>query len=220
MDASDEAFGGVLMQKGIDELFHPVAYFSDTVKPSQKNWTPTTKEAFALVLAVRHWHVYLAGTEFVLHSDHNPLVYLRKQNDPRGKIGRWILEVEEYNYTVKYVPGTKNVKADALSRNKAADVQQPPSFFEEKIYSIFEESEHFNEQLLQGQNADPIIRKAMDLVVNNKRILEGRLKRVQNQLRVENNILTKSGRPVVPPPLRNFVTSHIHGTGHFGTDKT
>ena len=56
---------------------HPVAYFSTAFTKSQRNWVPITKEAFALVLAVRHWHVYLIGTEFTLRSDHNPLVHLR-----------------------------------------------------------------------------------------------------------------------------------------------
>ena len=67
VDASDVAFGGVLIQEGSDSLLHPVAYFSDAVQKSQKDWAPTTKEAFALVLAVRHWHVYLAGMRFILN---------------------------------------------------------------------------------------------------------------------------------------------------------
>ena len=48
VDASDEAFGGVLMQMGLDGIIYPVAYFSDTVQPSQKGWALTTKEAFVL----------------------------------------------------------------------------------------------------------------------------------------------------------------------------
>ena len=63
----------------------------------------TTKEAFAVVLAVRHWYVYLMGTNFTLNTDHNPLVYLRLQKDPRGKFARWIIELEELNYTMKYI---------------------------------------------------------------------------------------------------------------------
>ena len=86
------------------------------------------------MLAVRHWQVYLAGRRFTLNSDHNPLVYMRDQKDPRGKFARWILELEEYNYTVKYVKGVDNVKADALSRNTNADLLQPLSPLEEKIH--------------------------------------------------------------------------------------
>ena len=220
VDASDVAFGGVLMQKGKDGVLHPVAYFSDSVKASQNGWAPTTKEAFALVLAVRHWYVYLAGTEFVLNSDHNPLVFLRSQKDPRGKFSRWILELEEFDYVVKYVPGVENVKADALSRNKAASKSHPSSRFEDMIYAVVDDRRRFREQLLSEQNNDPVIRSATECVVNGVHINEGRLKRVQSQLRVEDGILTKSGRPVVPASLRKFVTSHIHDTGHWGPEKT
>ena len=136
VDASDHAFGGVLLQKGSDSTLYPVAYFSDAVQNSQKNWAPTTKEAYALILAVRHWHVYLAGRHFILNSDHNPLVYMRKQKDPRGKFARWIIELEEYDYSINYVPGIENVKAGPLSRNKSAKLDQPISQLEEKIYAI------------------------------------------------------------------------------------
>ena len=51
-------------------------------------------------------------------------------------------------------------------------------------------------------------------------ITNGRLKRVQRNLRIENNILTKSGRPIIPAHLRNYVLSKIHNEAHFGTDKT
>ena len=47
----------------------------------------------------------------------------------------------------------------------------------------------------------------------------GRLKRVQQQLRIENGILLKSGRPVVPTSLRKSIVAEYHNTAHFGTDK-
>ena len=85
LDASDYAAGGVLYQFGKDSTLHPVAYYSTALQKSQLKWSTNSKEAFALVLAVRHWHVYLAGVTFILKSDHNPLVHLREQKDPRGK---------------------------------------------------------------------------------------------------------------------------------------
>ena len=96
VDASKYAVGGVLSHFGNDGNQHPIAYFSTALQSSQKTWSATTKEAFALVSAVRHWHVYLACTLFILKSDHNPLVHLRNQKDPRGKVARWIADLEEY----------------------------------------------------------------------------------------------------------------------------
>ncbi len=220
VDASDYAAGGVLSQLSDDNTLHPVAYFSTAFKGSQRNWAAISKEAFALVLAIRHWHVYLAGTSFVLNSDHNPLVHLRKQKDPTGKFARWISELEEYNYTVKYIRGKDNAKADLLSRNEFASSDQPDSLFDNKIYATAVDNASFIEQLQTEQTADPLISQTIHLILQGQRITKGRYKRIQNQLRLENDILTKSGRPVVPASLRKMILSEIHCTAHFGIDKT
>ena len=219
VDASNIAFGGVLIQEGSDSLLHPVGYFSDSVQKSQKDWAPTTKEAFALVLAVRHWHVYLAGKRFVLNSDHNPLVYMRNQKDPRGKFARWILELEEYDYVVQYVKGVDNVKADALSRIVNDKSQQPSSPLEEKIYSIMNDK-NLEAQITEEQDADPIVSVAKKCVQSGNLVARGQLKRVQKQLRIVNGALTKSGRLVVPLSLRVVVLAKVHDVAHFGVDKT
>ena len=131
----------------MNSCIRTVAYFSTALRKAQKNWSATNKEAFALVLAVRHWNVYLAGSTFVLNSNHNPLTNLRNQQDPRGKVGRWISELEEYDYTIKYIRGKENVKADALSRNDNTFENQPQSQFEDKIYALFTENANFSSQL-------------------------------------------------------------------------
>ena len=88
---------------------------------------------------------------------------MRSQKDPRGKFSRWITELEEYSYTVKYLPGSENVKADPLSRNKAAGLTQPQSKLEEKIYSVrhsistLVSKSTFLDQLKSDQDADPVI---------------------------------------------------------------
>ena len=69
-----------------DNLLHPVAYMSITLKPSEQNWCPHSKEAYALLLATQDWHVYLAGQKFVLNSDHNSLVHLREKKDLQSSL--------------------------------------------------------------------------------------------------------------------------------------
>ena len=218
VDASDHAVGGVLSQGNANGEWHPVAYFSTTLTAAQKKWSTHSKEAFAAIMAIRHWHVYLAGTEFVIKSDHDPLVRLRSKKDPRGKFARWITELEEYNYKIEYIPGKSNTVADALSRNENA-IENTSEEFEDKIFTVIDLNSDFSIQLKQEQYADLIISNALKQVEKGEKVMEGRLKRVNKQLRVENGLLTKSGRPVLPPSLRKYVVEKVHSIAHFGCDK-
>ena len=92
VDASHFAVGGVLSQLSSDQSLHPLAYFSTTLQGSQLNWSVTDKEAYTLVMAMRHWHVYLARNHFTLHSDHNFLTQLCESKNPQRKIGCWLSE--------------------------------------------------------------------------------------------------------------------------------
>lgn len=58
---------------------------------------------------------YLYGAEFTVFTDNDPLVHLAT---PRlGAVEqRWVAQLANFRYTVKYHPGTQNKNVDALSR--------------------------------------------------------------------------------------------------------
>ena len=68
-------------------------------------------------------------------------------------------------------------------------------------------------------NKQQTLRNALQHIRGNTRIPKGRLKRVQQQLRIENELLTKSGRPLLPSTLHQLVVREYHNIAHFGTDK-
>ena len=82
----------------------------------------------------------------------------------------------------------------------------------------------FKEQLKDEQNLDPIIRAAKRELQESNTVTKGRLKRVRKQLRFENGILTKSGRPIIPSNMYDVISEEFHTIGttnaHFGLDKT
>jgi hypothetical protein len=49
-------------------------------------------------------------------TDHAALKCLMTSKDLTGRLHRWSLQLQEYNFTVVYRPGAGNVVADALSR--------------------------------------------------------------------------------------------------------
>ena len=147
VDASNVAVGGVLLQEDPSGKEHPVAYFSNTLKREQRDWSAHTKEAYAIVLATRHWRTYLVGAKFKTRSDHKPLTTLRKTKDPRGKFPRWLTELEELTFEIEYKPGKQNVVPDALSRVINPAEHEPIDELDDKLYGILLEGENFRAQL-------------------------------------------------------------------------
>lgn len=114
-DASDISVGAVLYQLGESGEEFPLAYHSKTLTDTERRWSATDKEMFGIISAARKWSPYCSG-RVIFHTDHLPLKYMRKQKDPRGKMARWLVEMENYDYQIEYVPGKENVQADYLSR--------------------------------------------------------------------------------------------------------
>ena len=118
VDASYVGAGSVLMQTddlGIDK---PVSFFSKKFNLCQLNYLVIEKEALALILALKHFDVYVGGssTPVVVYTDHNPLTFLNSLQCPNQRLVRWSLFLQSYCLDIRYVKGTDKVVADALSR--------------------------------------------------------------------------------------------------------
>ena len=59
---------------------------------------------------------YLLRRPFEIITDHRPLVWVRNLKNPSAKVFRWLLQLEEYTFTVTYKEGKKNQNADVMSR--------------------------------------------------------------------------------------------------------
>ncbi|OMO49962.1 reverse transcriptase [Corchorus capsularis] len=83
-----------------------------------KDWpTPTNVgQLYALVRALQTWQHYLWPKEFVIHTDHESLKYLRGQQKLNKRHAKWSEFIESFPYVVRYKQGKENVVADALSR--------------------------------------------------------------------------------------------------------
>ena len=115
-DASDVGVGAVLTQKDESGEERVVSFASKAFAGAEKNWTTTEREAFAVVWALQYFHPYVYGRKVTIYTDHKALKWLRDIKHPNGKLARWILKLEEYDYTIEHLPNTKMQHADALSR--------------------------------------------------------------------------------------------------------
>ena len=110
-DASDMGIGAVLKQKnGI------VEYANRVLTQAEQKYSTTEKECLAIVWALDKWRPYLMGRRFHIETDHKPLEWIKSAKDPRGKLARWTLRLQEYDFTISHVPGRDNHLRDILSR--------------------------------------------------------------------------------------------------------
>lgn len=116
-DASDVGIGAVLKQPDDQNDMLTIAYFSRKLLPYQQKYTISEKECLAIVEAVDYWHYYLVGRKFVIETDHQPLKWLMKQKQPRTRLFNWAMRLNQYNFSINYIPGRENEEADFLSRN-------------------------------------------------------------------------------------------------------
>jgi hypothetical protein len=127
-DASEMAMGGVLLQEYPDGSERVIEYFSKRFDKAQRNYSVIEKEACALISCVKKFKHYLVGKPFVLYTDQKPLIWIRQKRDVQGKLGRWCLFLEEFDYSIRHVKGVENTVADALSRIASVtldDLQTP-----------------------------------------------------------------------------------------------
>ena len=118
-DASNHGLGAVLYQTQND-VDRVICYGSRTLSEAEKNYHLHSGklEFLALKWAItERFADYLSyAPHFMVYTDNNPLTYVLTTAKLNAVGMRWINELADYNFTIKYRPGKENVDADSLSR--------------------------------------------------------------------------------------------------------
>lgn len=218
-DASDIAVGAVLFQLGESGEQFPLAYHSKTLTDTERRWSATDKEMFGIISAARKWSPYCSGS-VVFHTDHQPLKFMRKQKDPRGKMARWLVEMENFDYRIEYIPGKDNVQADYLSRVEIPSSEKEVESTQEKACVYFEDVIVPTLDIIKAhQLADPSIADAMEQLDRVGEVSKGNFRSYPN-LEIDNGMLWKGERIVIPESLQEVLLTEYHGQYHPGVENT
>ena len=74
VDTSSIGVGAVLMQQGGVVSYHPRA-----LTPTKQRYSNIKHECYGLVNGIEHFYHYIFGCNFVVQTDHQPLVQLTKK---------------------------------------------------------------------------------------------------------------------------------------------
>ncbi|KAK7878976.1 hypothetical protein WMY93_034190 [Mugilogobius chulae] len=115
----EEGLGAVLYQRQQGKL-RVIAYGSRTLTAPEKNYHLHSGklEFLALKWAIcERFRDYLYySPPFLVYTDNNPLTYVLTTAKLNATTHRWVAELADFQFTIKYRPGRANRDADGLSR--------------------------------------------------------------------------------------------------------
>lgn len=149
-DSSDIGIGAVLLQEQ-DKVRYPVWFYSRVLNDAERNYSVSEKECLAVIQSIKKFKGFIEYSHFTVETDHQALCWLMKIKEPTGRLARWALELQGYNFDVAYRAGNLNRPADALSRAAA-------------VYVV--ESLHISrEELVSAQDGDFMLKSIKDFLL-------------------------------------------------------
>ena len=118
----------------------PVAYYSNTFMPTERNYDIYEQEFLGVLKALKHFRPHVAAMEIpvTIPTDHTNLAHWKATRKVNRRVARWFAEIQDYNLTIKHIPGKIHTAPDMLSRPPGTDqgksdntniVLLPPSLF-------------------------------------------------------------------------------------------
>ena len=238
-DCSGEAMGAVLAQHDSDGDEKPIAFFSKKLSDSQKKYPVTKQEMLALVSAIRHFHTYLYGSEFICRVDHHSLIWLHNLKNPQGILARWLEVLGSYKFTVIHRPGIQHTNADALSRLPALSPQTEDTDYDDADFVV--RNVDFTvglstDELILAQSEDPQLIPIIENLKENKTISQKDCKQFSRitrhyigkipSMKFKDGVLMITTHPenedkiVVPQYYQSKLMKSFHEMDHSGMDRT
>ena len=115
-DASSEGLGTMLSQKQEDSKWHPIAFGSRELKGGEAKYHSSKLEFLALKWAItEQFREYLQYRPFTVLTNNNPLTYILMTPNLDALGHQWVAALAGSNMTIRYLKGSDNKVADALS---------------------------------------------------------------------------------------------------------
>lgn len=115
-DASNFGIGAALTQQ-FGDWEKVVCYLSQSLTRPERNFSTTEKECLAVLWAIEKLRPYIEGSHFKVITDHYLLLWLRKLQNPSGRLARWSVHLQQYDFEIIHRKGKEHLVLDGLSRS-------------------------------------------------------------------------------------------------------
>ena len=142
-DASGKVIGMALLQSEENDRnsLYPIAYGSKTLTSAETRYANMERELLFVVGSLEKFHYFTFGRPVTVLTDHKPLISISKKalvNAP-PRLQTLLLQLNNYNVMLNWIPGKELVFVDHLSRNVAREKSREPTCkgLELKIQDIY-----------------------------------------------------------------------------------
>ena len=226
-NASKKGLGAVILQNS-----KPVMFASRALTGAEKNYQNLERECLAMIWGMEKFHYFLYGKQFTLETYQKPLVSIYKKHmvEISPRIQRLVVRSFPYQpFEVQYRRGKEIPLADTLSRVTPIPAEedgiQLPIVAVNLITSNIPVSSS-EIDLIHGETAkEPTLNLLRQYIHMgwpvDRRMLPCEIHTFWNyreDLSMENGLITKGARLIIPSTLRRKVLEQIH-EGHLGVEK-
>ncbi|XP_062537710.1 uncharacterized protein K02A2.6-like [Armigeres subalbatus] len=240
-DASNYGIGARIAHKLPDGSVKPISYASRSLTPAESNYSQIEKEGLALIFAVTRLHRMIFGRQFILETDHKPLlaIFGSKKGIPRytpNRLQRWALTLLLYDFNIKYVSTESFGYVDILSCLINTHVRPNEEYviasieLEDTMEDIVKQSVEalpVTFKMIQaGTKSDAVLKQVKQFVrtewpSNQSKISDPQLQQFyqrRGSLAIVSDCLTYGERLVIPSKFRDRVLRVLH-KGHPGVER-
>jgi len=115
-DASSVVLSGVLLQGPTPSELHMVYAVSKKTTDAESRYHSSRLELYAIIWTLNRLRPFLLGIRFTILTDCQSLVYLNVHKTTKPQVARWFEVLQEFDFEIKYRPGSRMAHVDALSR--------------------------------------------------------------------------------------------------------